>query len=44
MGKTRAVEFVLTELPTLGKKFLMTGVADPCHFGADPDPRIRTSD
>jgi hypothetical protein len=23
---------------------LNSSVADPCHFGTDPDPRIRTSD
>jgi|LakMenE01Jun11ns_1017448.scaffolds.fasta_scaffold8918251_1 hypothetical protein len=30
--------------PKIQKTLVFTSVADPCHFGTDPDPRIQVSE
>jgi hypothetical protein len=47
--KLKTVVFVSFSDPHIGTSgnlishFLLSSLADPCHIGIDPDPRIRTS-
>jgi hypothetical protein len=46
MFAKKRVVGTLSPPPTVNNTVLLGGgsVVDPSHFGADPDPRIRTSD